>query len=130
MSPNGLKKFLKETEMPAELKSNLTNQMQSIKKRKRVADIIFWATFLAGVGIMANEAMSVKEYEKMKSGTLFTGLGIVVGGVLVNIITKPKKKDYLEFFNSFNKSSDANTIKIGFKIDYTRQMNYGIVISF
>ncbi|RKE91901.1 hypothetical protein [Ichthyenterobacterium magnum] len=129
-SPKGLKKFINEVEMSNNLKNDLLNQANKIKTNKTISDIAFYGGFGAGAGIMISEALSVDDGEQMKSSTLFTGLGVAALGGIINWIIKPKKKDYYNFINTFNNGKKENKIKVGFKIDYTEQMNYGIAISF
>lgn len=129
-SPNGLKKFISETEMSSDLKNNLTEQTKKIKTNQIISDIAFFGGFGAGAGIMINEGLNREEGEQMKSSTLFTGLGVAALGGIINLIIKPKKKDYFNFINTFNNGKEEEKIKVGLKIDYTEQMNYGIAISF
>lgn len=129
-SPSGLTKFISETDMSSDVKQDLIAQTKKIKTNKIVSDVAMYGGFGIGAGIMINEALTVEEQEQMSSSTLFTGLGVVVLGGIINLITKPKKKDYFNFINTFNNGKQAAKIDIGLKIDYSEQLNYGIAISF
>lgn len=129
-SPKGLEKFINETEMSNELKKDLFEQTKKIRKNQTISSIAFYGGFAVGAGIMTNEALSTGEGEKMKTSTLFTGLGVAVLGGIINWIVKPKKKDYFHFINTFNNDQKESKIDLSLKIDYLDQMNYGIVLSF
>lgn len=129
-SPKGLQKFIDETEMSSELKKDLVEQTKKIRTNQTISSIAFYGGFAAGAGIMINEALSTGNGEQMKSSTLFTGLGVAALGGIINLIVKPKKKDYFTFFNTFNNDQKEKKIHVSLKIDYLEHLNYGIALSF
>ena len=130
VNPKGLKLFINETSMSDEMKSELSNQIKKISSNKTIADVALYGGFGLGAGIMINEALSTEDGEQMKSSTLFTGLGVFALGGIIHLIVGPKKKDYYNFINTFNKGNTEDKIDIALKIDYSQQMNYGIAITF
>lgn len=129
-SPNGLKKFISETEMSESLKKDLSAQANIMAKNKTISDIALYGGFGIGAGIMINEALSKSDGEQYNSGTLLAGLGVALLGGVVNWIVKPKIKDYYNFVNTFNNGNKEHKIKVGLKIDHKEQMNYGITLAF
>ena len=128
-SPKGLKKFISETQMSDMLKADLTAQTKKMSTNQTISNIALYGGFGVGAGIMINEATSKSDGEQFKSSTLFTGLGVAALGGILNWIIKPKKKDYYNFINTFNNGTKEK-IEVGLKIDYSKQMNYGITIAF
>ncbi|GIZ08851.1 hypothetical protein [Flavobacterium sp. UMI-01] len=129
-SSSGLKKFINETEMPDELKNNLNEQARRIATKNIVSGILVYGGFALGGGIMFNEVVNKKDGENPESATLFKGLGIAVLGGVFNFIISPKRKDYFNFINTFNENQNGDKLKVSLKIDYSKQLNYGISMSF
>lgn len=129
-SPAGLKKFINEVEMADGVKADLTAQAKNISRNDLIATISLYGGFGVGAAIVINEGLNKKEGEHMKASTAFTGLGIAALGGIINWIVNPKRKDYYNFVNTFNNGKNQEKIKFGLKIDYDKQMNYGLVIAF
>lgn len=130
VNPRGLKQFIAETEMPNELKTDLTQQAKKIANKKTISKVAGYGLFLTGAGIMLNEGLSKKEGEEMKSATLFKGLGIAALGGVLHLVIAPGKKDYFNFINKFNEGKNDDKLKLCLKVDYDKQMNYGLALSF
>lgn len=129
-SSSGLKKFVSEVEMPEELKSELTQQAKKISRNDLISDIALYGGFGVGAAIVINEGFNKKEGEHMKTSIAFKGLGIAALGGIVNWIASPKRKDYYNFVNTFNKWRNEEKIKFGLHITFDKQMNYGVAINF
>jgi len=128
--PRGLKTFLDENEMDADLKIILTKKMKKIRNRDLISNISGWGLWATGVGIVFNEAFSKnKEESGLNSSTIFKGLGVAVIGALLKEFIRPKNKHYNDFVNTFNrKQSDKIKYDIGF--NYDENLNFGLTISF
>lgn len=129
-SPRGLKQFIEETEMSSELKNNLSEQARKIANKRTISGVLVYGGFAVGGGIMFNEVLSKKEGEEVKASTLFKGLGIAAIGGILNLIISPNRKDYFDFINTFNEGQNGDKLKLSLKVDYDKQMNYGVVLSF
>lgn len=130
VNPKGLKLFTSETTMSDEMRTELSKQLKKISTNNTIANVALYGGFGIGAGIMINEALSKENGEQFKSSTLFTGLGVFALGGIINLIVGPKKKDYYNFINTFNKGTSEDKINIALKIDYSQQMNCGIAITF
>jgi hypothetical protein len=128
-SPKGLQTFLSETEMSENLRNDLTSQLKTIKKKKIIS---FSGMLLATAGfvITANEILTSDKENTERSSTAFIGMGMFCSGIAVNLLTSPSKKKYLDFINTFNKENKDIPIIITLKVDYVRQTNLGLVMSF
>jgi len=128
-SPKGLQKFLSETEMSENLRKELNSQLKTIKKKKIIS---FSGMLLATAGfvIAANEILTSDKENNERSSTAFIGMGMFCSGIAVNLLTSPSKKRYLDFINTFNKENKDSPIIITVKIDFVRQSNLGLVMSF
>lgn len=114
VNAKGLEKFINETEMPTELKKDLFEQTKKIRKNQTISSIALYGGFAGGAGIMINEALNPSDGGKMKSSNLFMGLGVAVLGGIINLIVKPKIKDYFHFVNTFN-NNNLQESKIDFE---------------
>ena len=128
-TPRGLRYFLEDTTMDSDLKRELTIQAKRMNTNKTVGLVALYGGFAVGAGIMITEVTS-GDGENPNTGKMLSGLGVFLAGGIINWIVKPKKNDYLKFFNTFNRSQSDSKINIGLNVDYSQQMNYGLVLSF
>lgn len=129
-NPKGMTKFLNETEISDDLKNKLQNQIKRIKKKKNISDVFLYSGMGVGLGIFANQGIkALDDDDEMDSSQLFLGLGIFALGGTMKWAIMPKKKDYYEFFNTFNSKHKKKIIEVGVTINYSDKMNCGIAVT-
>ena len=131
-----LKRFINDIEMSKQLKENLFAQYHVIKVKERISKGFFYGGLGASVyffidgSIDSNKYYSQSEtYNNVFQKGVVKALSVGVIGTVVHLLVKPKKKHYLNFINSFNKEYHHN-VSVNFKLNYTKQFNYGLVVSF
>jgi hypothetical protein len=130
-NPKGLQAFLDETTMDDEVKFELNNKLQVIKNKKKTAMIVGFTLAGAGLGyLLYANSKNDKNERGLKSSDALTGFGLVVSGMAFDLIFGNKRKDYYNFLETYNKKSYNNPIIISLKVDYTTQLNTGIVLNF
>ena len=132
-----LKRFIDNVEMSKQLKENLFAQYDIIKVKERISKGFFYGGLGATVYFFIDGVLDANNYgssqdkaynKAIQKGTI-KALSAGVIGAVVHLLVKPKKKHYLSFINSFNKEHHQN-VSVNFKLNYIKQFNYGLVVSF
>lgn len=133
-NPRGLKKFLEEAEMTDDLRKDLSAQLKKIYKKKAVSfsgEVVALTGFvLFGSNVVSGSSESKSSEEKKLTNVGRAGLVMFLSGIAVKFITSPRKKDYLKFVNTFNSKEKEKPIIISLKVDYDRQTNFGLAMTF
>lgn len=131
-NPRGLKKFLEDAEMTDDLRKDLTAQLKSINKKKAVSfsgEVVALTGFIL-FGSNVISASNDSNEEKKLTNVGRAGLAMFLSGIAVKVIAGPHKKDYLKFINTFNAKEKEKPIIISLKVDYDRQTNFGLAMTF
>lgn len=133
LNTNGMSKFLTETEISKDLNENLSNQLQRIKRKSCISSIVFGVAAVSSVGLFGYKVFGQKDNEnneKVGAKDFLLTAGIMSLGIATSLIIKPKKRDYKQFFDTFNSKSSKKPIEIGLKINHNENINFGLVLNF